>query len=96
MEVTLTPSQEDLIQRAIEQGRYRSADEAVRDAIAWWAERERQRIDLTSDVGRAETELKTGCYTDYVDETLPALAEELKREARETREMREAREMRAS
>ncbi len=85
MEVSLTPGQEVLIQRAIEQGRYRSAEEAVRDAMARWEERERQRIDLTTDVGRAEMELNSGCYSDYTDDTLPLLAEELKREAREMR-----------
>ncbi|HYL36646.1 MAG TPA: type II toxin-antitoxin system ParD family antitoxin [Bryobacteraceae bacterium] len=85
MEVRLTPDQEILIQRAIEQGRYRSAEEAVRDAMAQWEERERQRIDLTTDIGRAELELKSGWYSDYTDDTLPLLAEELKREAREMR-----------
>ena len=83
MEVKLTPSQEAFIQRAIEQGRYRSAEEAVRDAMARWEERERQRIDLTTDIARGETELKSGWYSDYTDDTLPMLAEELKREARE-------------
>ena len=85
MEVNLTPRQEVLIQRAIEQGRYRSAEEAVRDAMARWEERERQRIDLTTGIGRAETELKSGSYSDYTDDTLPLLAEELKGEAREMR-----------
>ena len=85
MEVTLTPTQEVLIQRAIEQGRYRSAEEAVRSALARWEERERQRIDLTTEIGRAETELQSGWYSDYTDDTLSHLAEELKREARELR-----------
>jgi Arc/MetJ-type ribon-helix-helix transcriptional regulator len=85
MEVTLTPTQEVLIQRAIELGRYRSAEQAVQDAMARWEERERQRIDLTTDIGRAELDLKSGYYTDYTDDTLPLLAEELKREARQMR-----------
>jgi len=85
MEVKFTPSQQALIQRAIEQGRYGSAEGAVRDAMALWEERERQRIDLTTDIGRAETELKSGWYSDHTDDTLPLLAEELKREAREMR-----------
>ena len=85
MEVTLTPTQEVLIQRAIELWRYRSAEEAVQDAMSRWEERERQRIDLTTDIGRAEMDLKSGYYTDYTDDTLPLLAEELKREARQMR-----------
>jgi len=85
MEVKLTPSQEILIERAIELGRYRSTEDAVRDAMARWEERERQRIDLTTDIGRAETELKSGWYSDYTDDTLPLLAEELKSEARQMR-----------
>jgi putative addiction module CopG family antidote len=91
MEVKLTPAQEVLIQRAIEQGRYRSAEEAVRDAMFRWEEHERRRIDLTTDIGRAETELKSGSYTDYTDDTLPLLAEELKREAREMRASQQSR-----
>ena len=85
MEVVLTPTQEALIQRAVELGRYSSAEEAVRDAMTRWEERERQRIDLTTDIGRAEMDLKSGYYTDYTDDTLPLLAEELKREARQMR-----------
>ena len=91
MEVKLTPRQEILIQRAIEQGRFHSAEEAVRDALARWEERERQRIDLTTEIGRAETELKSGSYGDYTDDTLPLLAEELKREARQMREALQSR-----
>jgi putative addiction module CopG family antidote len=83
MEVQLTPSQEVLIERALEQGRYHSAEEVVREAMARWEERERQRIDVTTDIGRAETDLKSGWFSDYTDDTLPLLAEELKREARE-------------
>jgi putative addiction module CopG family antidote len=85
MEVKLTPDQEFLIQRAIEQGRYRSAEEAVRDAMARWEEQERQRVELTTDVGRAETDLKSGRFNDYTDDTLSLLADELKREARAMR-----------
>lgn len=85
MEVKLTTGQENLIQHAIEQGRYRSAEEAVREALALWEERERQRIDLTTDIGRAENDLKSAAYSDYTDDTLPLLAEELKREARQLR-----------
>jgi Arc/MetJ-type ribon-helix-helix transcriptional regulator len=79
------------MQRAIEQGRYRSAEEVVRDAMSRWEERESQRIDLTTDISRAETELKSGSYRDYTDDTLPLLAEELKREAREVRASLQAR-----
>jgi Arc/MetJ-type ribon-helix-helix transcriptional regulator len=85
VKLTLTPGQEVLVQRAMEQGRYRSAEEAVVDAMGRWEERERQRIDLTTDIGRAEMDLKSGCYQDYTDDTLPILADELKREAREMR-----------
>ena len=85
MEVKLTPNQEALIQRAIEQGRYQSPEDALRDAIERWEERERQRIDLTTGIGRAEMDMKAGLFTDYTDETLALLAEELKQEAREMR-----------
>ena len=82
MEVHFTPDQEALIRRGIATGRYRTAEDAVQDAMARWEEGERTRIEVLASLDEAEGDLETGRYTDYTDETLPRLADELKREAR--------------
>ena len=82
MEVHLTPDQEALIRRAIASGRYQTAEDAVQDAMARWEEGERVRIEVLARLDEAEADLETGRYTDYTDDTLPTLADELKREAR--------------
>ena len=64
-------------------GRYRSADEAIHDAMQRWEEDERIRIELQAAFDEAEADLKAGAFTDYTKETLPQLASELKREARD-------------
>jgi len=86
MEVQLTPDQEALVQKAVASGRYPSAADAVRDALARWEEGERARLELLVALDEAEADLEAGRYTDHTDTTLPRLAEELKREARALRE----------
>jgi Arc/MetJ-type ribon-helix-helix transcriptional regulator len=86
MEVHFTADQEALIRRAIASGRYQTAEDAVQDAMARWEEGERKRIEVLASLDEAEADLETGWYTDYTDQTLPRLADELKREARAQRE----------
>jgi putative addiction module CopG family antidote len=83
MEVELTPDQEAFIRMAVASGRYATVEAAVRDAMARWEEGERARLELLAALDEAEADLETGHYADYADATLPRLAEELKREARE-------------
>jgi putative addiction module CopG family antidote len=82
VEVRFTPDQEAFIRQGIAQGRYQSPEDAVRDAMARWEARERQRLELFAALDQAEDDLNSGFYTDRTNETLPALAAELKREAR--------------
>ena len=83
MEVQLTPDQEAFVRKAVACGRYSSAEEAVRDAMARWEESERARLELVAALDEAEADLEGGRYRDYTDATLAKLADELKREARE-------------
>ncbi len=85
MEVELTPDQEAFIRTAVASGRYASVEAAVQDAMARWEEGERARLELLAALDEAEADLALGRYRDYTDTTLPRLAEELKREARELR-----------
>jgi putative addiction module CopG family antidote len=82
MEVQLTADQEAFIRSAVASGRYLSAEDAVRDAMARWEEGERARLELLAALGEAEADLEAGRYTDCTDVTLPTLASDLKREAR--------------
>jgi len=82
MQFEPTPDQQAFIHRAIASGRYRSADEAVQDAMARWEEDERRRVELLAAFDDAESDILAGHYTDYTDETLPRLVEDLKRKAR--------------
>ena len=83
MEVELTSDQEAFIRKAVASGRYATVEAAVRDAMARWEEGERARLELLAALDEAEADLEAGQYADYTDATLPRLAEELKREARE-------------
>lgn len=80
---TLEPDQEAFVRRGIATGRYRTAEDAVRDAMAHWEQDERERVELLAAFDEAEADLDAGSYDDYTDETLPQLANQLKREARE-------------
>jgi Arc/MetJ-type ribon-helix-helix transcriptional regulator len=85
MEIKLTPDQEAFIRQAIKAGRLRREEDAVEEALALWEERERSRSELMLAFDEAEADLRAGRYTDYSDQTLPELTDQLKREARAQR-----------
>ena len=82
MEVRLTPDQEALLRQALKTGRLSNEDEAAREAFSLWEKRERNRAELIAALDEAESDLAAGRYTDHTDETLPQLADDLKREGR--------------
>jgi Arc/MetJ-type ribon-helix-helix transcriptional regulator len=82
MEIQPTPDQKAFIKHAIESGRLHREEDAIREALSLWEERERSRVELGAALDEAESDLEAGHYTDYTNETLPQLAGELKREAR--------------
>jgi putative addiction module CopG family antidote len=86
MQFEPTPDQKAFINRAIASGRYRNAEEALRDAMTRWEEDERRHIELLAAFDEAEADIDAGEYRDYTDETLSQLADELKREARAERD----------
>ena len=86
MEILLTPDQKAFIRQAIERGRLNREEDAVQEALLLWEERERARVELLAALDEAEADLEAGRYSDYTDETLPRLADELKREARALRD----------
>jgi len=88
MEVRLTPDQEALIVQAVQSGRYQTAEDAVKDALAIWEENERRRIELIAMIDEGDADLAAGRYTDYTDETLGELVQEIQREGRALRDSR--------
>ena len=88
MDVHPTPDQQAFIRRAIESGRLHDEEDAVREALSLWEERERARAEILTALDEAEADLAAGRYVDCTDAALPSLADELKREARSLRERR--------
>ena len=60
MEVQLTPDQKAFVRRAIETGRLRREEDAVREALSLWEERERRRLEMLVAVDQGEASLARG------------------------------------
>jgi putative addiction module CopG family antidote len=88
MEVQFTADQEAFIHKAIADGRYQTPEDAVREAMELWEEQERSRLMLLAALDEAETDFDAGRFDEYDKDTLPLLADELKREARALRDLR--------
>jgi len=82
MEVYLTPDQEAFVRQAIASGRLQHAEEAVEQALSLWEQRERNRMEILAALDAAEADVQAVRFVTYTDESLPALAEEIKREGR--------------
>jgi putative addiction module CopG family antidote len=81
-DVELTPDQRAFARRAIESGRICSEQEVVREALALWEERERQRAEflLTLEGGRASLTRAEG--RPITQESVRQLAAEVKERGR--------------
>jgi len=60
MEVHLTPDQEAFIRHAVETGRIEREEDAVREAMLFWEQRERRRLEILASVDQAEASLARG------------------------------------
>ena len=60
MELHLTPDQEAFIRQAIETGRLHHKEDAVREAMSLWEERERRRLEILAAADQAEASLARG------------------------------------
>lgn len=86
MDVQLTPDQKAFVRQAIESGRLTHEEDAVRETLSLWEEREHSRMQILVALDEAEADVRTGRFADYTPDTLPQLAEDLKREARKLRQ----------
>jgi putative addiction module CopG family antidote len=60
MEVHLTPDQQAFVRQAIESGRFLREEDAVKEALSLWEERERARAEILVAVDEAEASLARG------------------------------------
>jgi Arc/MetJ-type ribon-helix-helix transcriptional regulator len=82
MEVELSSDQKEFARHAIEGGRLQSEEDAVREALALWEERERRRLELLSTIDDARTSLARGEGRVITQESMQQLAEEVKQRGR--------------
>ena len=60
MEVQLSSGQKAFVREAIGSGRIANEEEAVRQALLMWEERERQRVEILGAVERSRASLARG------------------------------------
>jgi putative addiction module CopG family antidote len=82
MNVELTADQRAFVQRAIESGRFSREEDAVQEALALWEERERRRLEILAMVDEAEASLARGEGREITEESMKALAEDVKQRMR--------------
>jgi Arc/MetJ-type ribon-helix-helix transcriptional regulator len=80
MEVHLTPEQKTFARKAIESGRLQGEEDAVKEALAMWEERERRKLEILVAVEKAQASLARGeGRTVTTLEQAKDLAEDVKR-----------------
>jgi putative addiction module CopG family antidote len=82
MEVHLTPDQKAFIREAIQSGRLHREEDAVREALSLWEERERARAEILNAVDAAKTSLANGQGRPVTKESMQQLADEVKQRGR--------------
>ncbi len=82
MNVQLTPDQRAFIRDAIASGRLRREEDAVREALALWEQRERGRAQILAAVDAAEASLARGMGRPITQESVRQLAGEVKSRGR--------------
>jgi len=82
MEVNLTPDQLAFVREAIASGRLRDEQEAVKEALALWEERERRRLEIIASVESARAAHGRGEGRPITAESMRELAREVKSRGR--------------
>ena len=82
MEVQLSPDQEAFVRQAIETGRFLREEDAVKEALSLWEERERTRAEILAAVDEAEASLARGEGRIVTQQSMRDLAEEVKQRGR--------------
>jgi putative addiction module CopG family antidote len=82
MDVQLTPDQEAFVRRAIQSGRLESEQDAIREALSLWEERERRRAEFLLTIQDARASLRDGNGRIISQESVRQLADEVKQRGR--------------
>ena len=82
MEVQLSPDQEAFVREAIASGRFHRAEDAIKEALLLWEERERKRLELLAAVDQAEASIARGEGRVVSAESMQQLASEIKERGR--------------
>lgn len=82
MEVQLTSDQQAFARRAIDSGRLHIEQDAVREALALWEERERQRAEFLVTLEDARASIARGEGRVIMQESMRELAAEVKERGR--------------
>jgi len=82
MEVQLTSDQKAFARRAVESGRLRNEEEAVREALALWEERERRRVAFLANLNDSHASLARGEGRVITQESMRELAAEVRERGR--------------
>jgi putative addiction module CopG family antidote len=78
MEVNLTPDQKAFVRQAIESGRIHREEEAVREALSLWEERERKRAEFLATIEDAKASTERGQGRVITQQSMQELAEDVK------------------
>ena len=82
MQIKLSDEANEFIRRAVETGRHHRAEDAVREALELWVERERHREELLTDLDMAEAELAHEEGIELTQDSMRELFEDVKRRGR--------------
>jgi putative addiction module CopG family antidote len=83
MEVDFTADQEAFIRQAIATGRFHRAEDAIKEALSLWEQRERRRGEILAAVETAEASLARGeGRTITTQQSMRELAGEVKQRGR--------------
>jgi Arc/MetJ-type ribon-helix-helix transcriptional regulator len=82
MDVQLTPDQRAFVRQAIESGRLRGEEDAVKEALSLWEDRERGRAEILAAVDEAEASLARGEGRAITRESMHELAQQVTQRGR--------------
>jgi putative addiction module CopG family antidote len=80
--IVTTPEQEAFIREGISSGRFATAEDAAREALREWEERQRRRTELLMELDAAEASFARGAGRRITPQSIPEFIEGVKRRAR--------------
>lgn len=82
MEIHPTQDQEEFIRQAVAAGRLLGPEDAIKEALMLWEERERRRADILAAIDEAEASLARGEGRSMSPKSVSALVDEVQQRGR--------------